>query len=419
VKSGSLSILIVFSLLSAAGSASCSSGEAGQEQGFTKEMALSKKKVEIADVKRLSFERVVRSSGSLEPRHEASLRALVSGPLVAIHVDIGDRVSPGQVLCETRPIESKLALRSAEAALDTARANLSDLLAWQRNEEIQILKAEVTRASAEYERLAKDSQRATSVFERGAISESELQAARTAAESAKALLEVAQERLRVAESGPTEEEIEIARGRVKETEAAVARARQNLADTRLRAPYAAVITRRSLKTGDYANRGDPVLELADISYLEAETRVPERYARQIETGIPVIVRVDTLGVERKGEVVAVSGAIEPATRSFLVKVGIDNADHFLKAGVFCTCDFQLPPLQDALAVPHVAVQHIEGSSYVWVEEAGRVHRVNVTLGVRNDGYVQVLGGLDGHERVVIAGAGALSENDEVASIHSS
>ena len=155
------------------------------------------------------------------------------------------------------------------------------------------------------------------------------------------------------------------------------------------------------------------MDLADISYLEAEARVPERYARQIEVEIPVSVTVESLGIERKGKVIAVSGAIDQATRTFLVKVGIDNSDYSLKAGVFCTCDFQLPPLEDALAVPHVAVQHKEGTSFVWIEESGRVRRADVTLGARNDDYIQILNGLAGDERVVVAGAGALSEDDEI------
>ena len=386
---------------------------AKDDQGFTKEMALSKKKVEVAAVERLSFQRDIQSTGSLEPRNSASLRALVSGPLVAVHVDIGERVNSGRVLFETRPVESRLALKSAEAALKTAKATLSDLLAWQRNEEIEIHRAELARARAEYDRLAKDRQRAVLVFERGAISESELQAADTAAESAKALLGVAEERLRVAESGPTKEQIEVARSRVEESEASVARARQTLADTRVRAPYSGVINRRHLKVGDYVNRGDPVLDLADISYLEAETRIPERYAQQIELKIPAVVKIESLGIERKGQVIAASGAVDQATRTFLVKVGIDNADYSLKAGVFCICEFQLPPLENALAVPHGAVQHKEGASFVWIEQAGKVRRADVQLGARNDGYIQVLNGLSGDERVVVKGAGALSEDDEI------
>lgn len=408
MKISSASLLLLFTW-----SANCGGRSSEEAQGFTKEMALAKKKVELAPVQRLSFERSVQSTGSLEAHARASLRALVGGPLVAVHVDIGERISQGQVLFETRPIESQLALGSAEASLKTARATLSDLLAWQRSEEIQMLRAEVARARAEFERLAKDSERAFSVFERGAISESELQAARTAAESAEASLEVAEERLRVAESGPTEEQIEIARSRVEETEATVARARQNLADTRVKAPYAGVINRCHLKVGDYVNRGDPVVDLADISYLEAETRVPERYASQIKVDIPVLVTIASQGVQRKGRVTAVSGAIDQATRTFLVKVGIDNRDYSLKTGVFCMCEFQLPSLDNALAIPHVAVQHEEGSTFVWVERSGRARRVDVTLGVRNDGYIEVLNGLAGDEKVIVDGAGALSEDDEI------
>ena len=388
-------------------------GDPVEERGFTKEMALAKKKVEVAPVSRLTFERSLQSTGSLEPLQRASLRALVGGPLVAVHVDIGEHVTKGQVLFETRPVETRLALQSAEAALNTARATLSDLLAWERSEEIQMRRAEVARAKAEFERLDRDSQRAASVFERGAISESELQAARTARESARAQLDVAEERLRVSETGPTVEQVEIARSQVEESEAAVARARQALSDTRVRAPYAGVITRRHLKVGDYVNRGDSVLDVADISYLEAETSVPERYAQEIEREIPVLVTVDSLGIEKRGKVVAVSGAIDRSTRTFLVKVGIENSDFALKAGAFCRCDFQLPPLEGALAVPHIALQHDEGNSFVWIVESGKVRKVEVALGSRNDGYIQVLKGLAGDERVVVAGAGALSEDDEI------
>jgi len=400
-------------------SVGCEESSAESEQGFTKEMALARRKVEVAPVQRLDFVQSIESPGSLEARYEAALRALVGGPLVAVHFDIGEQVSADQVLFQTRPVESELALRSAEAALKVAKANLSDLLAWQRSEEVQILAADVARARAEYEKLARDSERAAIVFERGAISESELQAARTAAESARALLEVAEERLRVAETGPTEEQVEIARSQVEESAAAAARARQNLADTQVKAPYAGVVTRRHLKVGDYAGRGDPVLEIADISYLEAETRLPERYAGQIKLKVPVSVKVESLGIEKEGRVIAVSRAVEPATRTFLVKVGLDNADYALKAGVFCTCDFQLPPLEDALAIPNAAVQRQEGSSFVWIAESGRVRQVSVTLGVRNDGYTQVLNGLTGDEQVVVSGAGALSENDEIEIVQSS
>ena len=86
-------IFFASSLFVFAWSVGCGGGSAEEKQGFTKEMALAKKKVEIALVRQLSFNRGIQATGSLEARNRASLRALVGGPLVAIHVDIGGRVS--------------------------------------------------------------------------------------------------------------------------------------------------------------------------------------------------------------------------------------------------------------------------------------------------------------------------------------
>jgi multidrug efflux pump subunit AcrA (membrane-fusion protein) len=391
----------------------CGTSSAALDSTSSKEAALQAKPVTIVPVLKTRFEKSVQATGSLEPRDNARIRALVGGPLDQVHVDIGDRVDEGKVLFRVRQIEAELTLRSAEAGLQTAQAALNDLLAWQRTEEMEVFRAELGRAQAEYERLARDAERAETVFQRGAISESQLQAARTSAKSAEAAVNVARERLAVAESGPTVEQIEVARSRIIEAEAVVERARQTLVDTSVRAPFPGVVTGRSLKAGDYVNRGEEVVTLSGLSFLEAEARVPERFSLEIVPGIPVRVQVDSLGIEREGEVIAVNQAIDPGTRTFLVKVGVQNQDLTLKAGVFSVCTFELPPVEDGLGIPSAAVQTVEGRTFVWVEKEGTAHRVNVDLGERMDGYVQVVKGLDGSERVLVEGIGALVEGDEI------
>lgn len=406
--------LTVFWLLVA--SAACGDEQSALDRGVSKEVALAAKQVKVVEVTRSDFERQVQSTGSLEPRRQAKLRALVAGPLESIQVDIGDRVATGQELFRTRPVESQLALQSAEASYQTAQANLKDLLAWRRSEEIEVLRAEFIRAQVEHERLAKDAERAQTVFDRGAISASQLEAAGTAAKSAKALMEVAQEQLLVAERGPTDEEIEVARSQVGEAEASVQRVRQTLEDTSVKAPFDGVVTGRWVKAGDYANRGDMVVEVTDLSFLEAEAKLPERYSKEIEVGIPVTVEVISLGTERKGKVIAVNGAIEASTRTFLVKVGVDNTNYSLKANTFSVCDFHVSPLRDALAIPSTAVQYWEGRTFVWIESEGKAHQVDVVLGEMSDGFVQVVRGLIGDESVVVEGAGALTEGDAVSTL---
>ena len=120
------------------------------EIGADKESALRAREVEVTSVVRRDFNRTLESTGSLIPRDRARLRALIEGPLEAVFVEIGDPVQRGQALFKTRPVDSRLAVESAEAALRTSRASLNELLAWRRPEEIDVLRAEGVRSGAEH-----------------------------------------------------------------------------------------------------------------------------------------------------------------------------------------------------------------------------------------------------------------------------
>ncbi len=379
--------------------------------GASKESALRPREVAVSPVVRRDFNRILHSTGSLMPRDRAALHALVEGPLEKVLVDIGDSVREGQVLFNTRSIDTSLMVASSEAALETSRARLKELLAWRRSEEIDMLRAETARAEAEQQRLQNERDRAASLLERGAISRSEWEQARTSFETAEANVRISSERLRIAETGPTKEAIQVAENRVREREAALAQARQRLADTSVRAPFTGIITGRFLNSGDYVRRADEVLELTGLSSLEAEMKAPERYAGLLGVGIPVTVGIESLLMEREGNVIAVNEAIDLDTRTFLVKVGIDNSDHSIKAGTFCTGVFRLPPVKDALAIPVAALREEGGRSLVWVANDEVALKVVVTTGERTDDYVQVRLGLTGDEQVIVEGAGTLSEGN--------
>ena len=394
----------------------CGPDGSAAEIGADKESALRAREVEVASVVRRDFNRTLQSTGSLIPKDRARLRALVEGPLEAVFVDIGDSVQRGQALFQTRPVDSRLAVESAEAALRTSRASLNELLAWRRSEEIDVLRAEATRSEAEYQRLRNERDRAASLLERGAISTSEWEQARTVFETAEAMLEISRERLLIAESGPTKEAIEVVENRVTEKEVALAQAQQRLEDTSVKAPFNGIITGKRLNSGDFVKRGDEVLEITDLSSLEAEMKTPERYASLMKVGIPVTLSIESLLTERKGQITAVNEAIDLNTRTFLVKVRIDNRDHSIKAGTFFTSVFQLPPVRDSIAIPTAALRQEGGRSLVWVaDDDGRARQLIVVAGEQDDNYVQIRSGLSGDEKVVIAGAGALSEGDPLQS----
>ena len=160
-------------------------------------------------------------------------------------------------------------------------------------------------------------------------------------------------------------------------------------------------------------RGDKVLEITDLSYLEAEMKIPERYSTLMKTGIPVVLRMDSISAEREGQIIAVNEAIELSTRTFLVKVGVDNSDESIKAGTFCVGIVGLPPMKSVPAVASIALHQEGGRSLVWVSDEGVARKIVVETGEQADGYVQILSGLTGSEEVVTEGAGALLDGDQL------
>ncbi len=400
----SLAVVVTY-MLAGCGGNGAEQDENGDNAGF------GVRNVQVREVITQDVSRTFQATGSLMPREQANVRALVGGPIEAIHVDIGDRVEKDDVLFRTRQADARHAVRQAESRLKTARAQLADLRAWRRSEEVRAAQSRVESARAEYNRMAEERDRMRVLHERGSVSDSEWDQARTAAEAAKANLEMAESELEVATTGPTAEQISVAESQVEEAQSALDNARQSLEDTEVRAPFDGVVTGRFLKTGDMAGPEAPVLELSTIELLEAEMQAPERYGAVLETGYDVELAIDALGIERTAVVSHVNPSIDRRTRTFLVKVQVDNEDAAIKAGAFAVGTFQLPAYEEVPAVPHEALQEEEGRFYVWVAENGEARRSYVDIGEENEDYVHIVSGVSPGEEVVVDGYGALTEGD--------
>jgi chorismate synthase len=136
-----------------------------------------------------------------------------------------------------------------------------------------------------------------------------------------------------------------------------------------------------------------IVEIMDLSSLEAEVALPERYFEGVSPGAPVPIEVGSVAMQVNGEGGAVNPKIDPQTRTFLIKVRVDNQDGRLKAGLFCSGLLSLPSVQGAVAVPSAAVLNDEGRTFVWVAESGMVKKRVIQIGAAADGFVEVTGGL--------------------------
>ncbi|MCC5876031.1 MAG: efflux RND transporter periplasmic adaptor subunit, partial [Candidatus Sumerlaeia bacterium] len=357
---GKFTTLVMISL-AAVGLVACTEGKAGTNgANSTREDALRPRPVSVVEPVRSDFQRSIRTTGSLQPQNDAVIRALASGPITELSLDVGDFVEEGDVLFVIRPESARLAVKSAEAALLTARASLEDLRAWRRPEDIRRLEAQKNARQAELDRLLAEKERSRELFENRTIPASEWDSIRASVSSAEAALIVAHEDLAIAKAGPTVEAVAVAEARVAEANAALDNAQMNLDDTRVTAPFSGFVTARHERVGGFATRGDDMLRLSSVTTLEAEMYIPERFSRDIHEGQTVSLSLQSNGDRTEGTISRINPAVEQRTRNFLVKVIVDNTDQRIKAGSFAIGTIELDSVEAAMAIPRQEVLHDEG-----------------------------------------------------------
>ncbi len=304
----------------------------------------------------------VQATGTLVPRRYTKLHSLLDGQIEKLPVDIGEPVRKGQLLFQTRTVDYRLELQQAEANLSRARVLFKDKL--------------------------REKIRMQNLFEAGSATEQMRDQSITGYEEAEATL--------------------------KQAQAARETARQSLSDCTVTAPYDSVVTARYIEEGEYTKIGIKVVEIMDLTILNAEMELPQRYAGKIPSGLPISLSFSTRSESITGKIVAVNPKVDTLNRTFLVKVAVDNRDGKLQAGLFCSASFKLPLIKDQMTIPTAALSRDEGRSTVWIVESGKAHLRNVREGGSLNGWVWILDGLKQGDKVVTEGAGGLTEGAEVA-----
>lgn len=328
---------------------------------------------------------------------------------------LGQSVKQGDVLVEIDPKDYELARAAAQTALDAANADLEVLKAWQRPEEVRRLRALRDQAAAHVDLAKLELARVEELRAGNVVSESEYDQARSGYTVAKAVLDGAEAALEVATNGPTEEELARARSRIAQAEAQVALAQDRLDRTKIRAPFDGVITERYVDVGERVTAMPRVeiLEIMDLDIVFVEVGIPERHVHQVAIGDVVSLRAEGLRQPVSGSVVLVNDKVDRATRTYRVRVAVDNADRMLKPGQFVRVSFALRSAEDLLLVPRQAVTFGGGQPQVFVCADDQVALRDVRLGLGDDRRVEILEGLAAGEKVVIDDPAVLADGMEV------
>jgi membrane fusion protein (multidrug efflux system) len=190
----------------------------------------------------------------------------------------------------------------------------------------------------------------------------------------------------------------------RQAEGRMRAAQARLEELRIAAPFGGRVGLRQVSVGALVQPGTVVTTLDDISRVRVEFSVPEIYLARVLQGSSVAARAAAFGDRRfNGRVAVVDTRIDTATRTVRVISEFDNPDEALKPGLFMTVEVELERRDNALLIAEEALDPIGDRNYVFVVRDDRARRVEVRLGQRLPGEVEILSGLRAGEPVVVRG----------------
>ena len=223
----------------------------------------------------------------------------------------------------------------------------------------------------------------------------------------------------LARQAGTQRALDEAEAQLKADRADLQVAQALLDKTIVRAPFDGVLGLRRVSVGQYVDAGDVIVNLESIDPLKVDFRVPEIYFRQTTVDQAVSVTVDAMGDDPvQGTVYAIDPLVDENGRSLVLRAQIPNDDGKLRPGLFARIELIYDRRPDALMVPEAALVPIGRNSYVYRIENGTAKLVQIEIGQRLRGRIEVTSGLAVGDVIVTAGQLRLYDGATVTIVES-
>ncbi len=235
--------------------------------------------------------------------------------------------------------------------------------------------------------------------------EEEVRAAEAEVWSAAAQRDAAQAQLDLLLAGASEEEIAESEAQVAQARAALEMAELAMENATLRAPFDGIVSRVNVQAGETAPAQGPAIVMLDNSQFHMTVKVDEMDVAQLTPGQTVEVTVDALSdavitgtVGRIAPIATLDGGVV----TYDVTINLLPTDEPIRADMSAEATIEVAELEDVLKIPTwvVRLDRDTGQAYVHRRVGDEVERVDIELGVRDQGFVQVLEGLSEGDTLV-------------------
>ena len=199
-------------------------------------------------------------------------------------------------------------------------------------------------------------------------------------------------------------------------ELAVALSKRDIAQssfekTKIYAPISGRIEKQIPSIGDFLKIGDPVFQVVNNKKLRAHIPFPEKLVSKLKAGTPIRLKSPTSPNEIMSEIAELKPKLMSDSRSIDVIADIENQlDWQPGASVKGTIVFSI---RQGLSVPEQSVILRPAGQVVYVVKGDKVEQRNITIGINQNGFIEIISGLEQSEIVAFDGAGYLTDQTKV------
>lgn len=317
--------------------------------------------VKVESVKKHIFSNNLRLPGEVVPFEEIMITSKVGGDIKLINVEVGQHVEKGQVLGNIDEKMYGLTRKKAELAVNSAKLNLDDAKKQFDNYSVLYKENAVSKSTYEiYEKALK-------------LNEIALEMAKTDYESAS----------------------------------------ENYEYTSIKSPIKGIVSHKGISVGENINMGSHLFTVVSTEKVYIEAGITESNVNKLNVGMLVNVELDSLqGSHYKGEVTHI-GPVPGPTNTYPVKILIENSESVIKSGMYATAKVELGKSLESIAVPKKAVQHDNGQDYVLIADGNNAKRLNITIGLSDEDYYQVLDGVNTGEEIIVSGQDIVKSGEPI------
>lgn len=185
------------------------------------------------------------------------------------------------------------------------------------------------------------------------------------------------------------------------------------AHSTIKAPISGVISQRLAEPGDVIPLHTHLLTLLDTSSLKAEIQLSELLLPLIEMGNNVDIRIDALSNQIfSGTIKRIHPAIDKNTRRGTIEISLSPVPKGALAGQFCRVTIYTQS-QSRLMIPYEAIRHDKLGTYVFALNENIAQRINITIGIQQNDFIEVLEGLNDQQVIITKGLFGLKDKMSV------